>query len=183
MAHAALRLRPQWQLRFAHDAACAHGALAGGEIDLTIVDAGLPDADGLSLPQAIAARHPHLSQILISGHNDAAARARARTCGARGFIAKTMASAAIFEPVEAVLRGEILLEPVREADDGAPKLSPRQAEILELLSEGHGNKEIRHRLGIAERTVRSHLTDLFQRLDAQSRTQALIRARELGLIG
>jgi DNA-binding NarL/FixJ family response regulator len=63
-----------------------------------------------------------------------------------------------------------------------PALSRRQAEILELLSAGHGNKEIRHRLGIAERTVRAHLTDLFQLLDAHSRMQAVIRARELGLI-
>ena len=61
---------------------------------------------------------------------------------------------------------------------GEPSLTPRQAEILDLLAEGHGNKEIRHRLGIAERTVRAHLTELFQLLDAHSRTQALIRARE-----
>ena len=63
-----------------------------------------------------------------------------------------------------------------------PTLTPRQAEILSLLAEGHGNKEIRHRLGIAERTVRAHLTELFQVLGAHSRMQALIRAREFGLI-
>ena len=54
--------------------------------------------------------------------------------------------------------------------------------MLGLLAEGHGNKEMRYRLNIAERTVRAHMTELFQLLGAHSRTQAMIRARELGLI-
>lgn len=182
LAHAALRLRPAWRLQFAHSAGCAHRALAAGELDLAIVDVGLPDVDGFSLLRAIASQYPQLPQILISGRNDAAVRVRARTSGARGFIAKTMPPDSIVDSVDAVLRGELALDPLPKGDSAMPKLSPRQAEILELLSEGHGNKEIRHRLGIAERTVRSHLTELFQLLDAHSRTQALIRARELGLI-
>lgn len=182
LAHAAARLRPTWQLVFSHTAASAHEALAGGGLDLVIVDVGLPDMDGFALLRSIAAVHPRLSQILISGRNDSAVRVRARACGARGFISKTMPPTAIIESVDAVLRGEEALEPPSRANGGMPVLSARQAEVLELLSEGHGNKEIRHRLGIAERTVRAHLTELFQLLDAHSRTQALIRARELGLI-
>jgi DNA-binding NarL/FixJ family response regulator len=61
-------------------------------------------------------------------------------------------------------------------------LTTRQAEVLGLLAEGHANKEIRYRLGIAERTVRAHLTELFQVLGVNSRMQAVIRGRELGLI-
>jgi len=63
-----------------------------------------------------------------------------------------------------------------------PVLTARQAEVLALLAEGDANKEIRHRLSIAERTVRAHLTELFQLLGASSRMQAVIRGRELGLI-
>jgi DNA-binding NarL/FixJ family response regulator len=183
LAHAARRLRPAWELLFAHTASCAQRVLADGGVDLAIVDVGLPDMDGFSLLRATAEKYPRLPQILISGRNDAAVRVRARSCGARGFIAKTMPPESIVDCVEAALRGENSLEAPLATDAAVPTLSPRQAEILELLSEGHGNKEIRHRLGIAERTVRSHLTDLFQLLDAHSRTQALIRARELGLIG
>ena len=182
LAHAARRLRPEWELRFGHTANCAHAILAAGAIDLAIVDVGLPDLDGFSLLRLIAAQYPHLPQILISGRNDAGVRIRAGTCGARGFIAKTMPPDRIVETVEAVMRGETALEPLQGTAACVPALTPRQAEILELLSEGHGNKEIRHRLGIAERTVRAHLTELFQLLDAHSRTQALIRARQLGLI-
>jgi len=167
---------------FAHTASSARRALAGGDLDLAIVDVGLPDADGFSLLRSIAVDFPDLPQVLISGRNDAAVRVRATTCGARGFIAKTMPPVAILESIEAVLGGGRAVEPPQRLGGGLPKLSTRQAEILDLLSEGHGNKEIRHRLGIAERTVRSHLTELFQLLDAHSRTQALIRARELGLI-
>jgi DNA-binding NarL/FixJ family response regulator len=181
LAHAARRLRPGWEFHFAHDASGASQTLATTKVDVAIVDVGLPDMDGFSLLQMIAARHPQLPQILISGRNDAAVRIRARSCGARGFIAKTMLPDAILGCIETVLRGGTALEaPVNGKP--MPSLSRRQAEILELLGKGHGNKEIRHRLGIAERTVRAHLTELFQLLDAHSRMQALIRAREFGLI-
>ena len=63
-----------------------------------------------------------------------------------------------------------------------PVLTGRQTELLMLLAEGHGNKEMRHRMNIAERTVRAHLTELFHLLGAHSRMQAVVRARELGLI-
>jgi DNA-binding NarL/FixJ family response regulator len=182
LAHAAGRLRPEWELLFANSAVEALQALAARRFDLAIVDVGLPETDGFSLLRLIAAGHPDLPQILISGRSDAAVRVRARTCGARGFIAKTMPPDGIVAAIEAVLRGEVAIGPPLRTETGMPALSARQAEILELLSEGHGNKEIRHRLGIAERTVRAHLTELFLLLDAHSRTQALIRARELGLI-
>ena len=82
--------------------------------------------------------------------------------------------------IDSVLRGDKIFN---TGDPGnLPALTPRQIELLMLLAEGHGNKEIRHRLNIAERTVRAHLTELFQLLGAHSRMQALIRARELGLV-
>lgn len=181
LAHMARTLRPAWQLQFAHSAEDARNLLAGAEVDLAIVDIGLPDTDGFALLSAISSLHPQLPQILISGRSDAAVQVRARACGARGFISKSMTPESIVGAIENALSGARSLEQRPGATD-MPILSPRQAEILELLSEGHGNKEIRHRLGIAERTVRAHLTDLFQLLDAHSRMQAVIRARELGLI-
>ena len=69
-----------------------------------------------------------------------------------------------------------------EADTSALTLSARQFEVLHLLAEGCANKEMRYRMGIAERTVRAHLTELFHVLGVQSRVQAILRARELGLI-
>jgi DNA-binding NarL/FixJ family response regulator len=182
LRHMLRTLRPAWELVFAHTASYARALLAAGEINLAIIDIGLPDDDGFALLGAINARFPRLPQILISGRDDAAVQVRARACGARGFISKTMAPEGIVHAIDAVLGGATALEAPSGTRAEMPRLTVRQAEILELLSEGHGNKEIRHRLGIAERTVRSHLTELFQLLEAHSRMQALIRARELGLI-
>ena len=83
--------------------------------------------------------------------------------------------------VDTVLRGGLAFGGCEHAG-AMPVLTTRQAEVLALLAEGHANKEIRHRLGIAERTVRAHLTELFHLLGANSRMQAVIRGRELGLL-
>ena len=182
LASMARTLRPAWELLFAHSADGACKLLAGSKVDLAIVDIGLPGADGFTLLSMIASLHPQVPQILISGRNDEAVRVRARARGASAFISKSMAPQKIVEAIEDVLRGDTAIDQRPGAHPRMPILSRRQAEILELLNEGHGNKEIRHRLGIAERTVRSHLTELFQLLDAHSRMQAVIRARELGLI-
>ncbi len=172
-------LVPDWAVRSVDcaDAACA--TLTTDGIDVVIVDAGLPGRDGFALLQELAERHPHIPRMLISAREDAAVRMRAQACGAMGFIGKREPSETMVARIAAVLAGRSAFE---ETADGVPVLTARQLSVLELLAEGHGNKEIRHRLGIAERTVRAHLTETFVALGAQSRIQAILRARELGLI-
>jgi DNA-binding NarL/FixJ family response regulator len=180
-AHMALVLRPEWTLRTANSAAQAMSALRLHTTDLAILDVGLPGEDGFALLRTIATEWPGLPAILISGRDDAAVRVRARAGGAAGFIAKTVEPAAIVAMVDRVLQGGHAFG-ADAPDCGMPVLTARQAEVLALLAEGHANKEIRHRLGIAERTVRAHLTELFLLLGAHSRMQAVIRGRELGLL-
>ena len=179
-AHMTRSLRPAWTVRFADSAGQALAAVARNAPDLLVVDVGLPDENGFTLVQALAGRHPPLPVLLISGRDDAAVRVRARACGASGFVAKSVDFEQIAAAIEAALAGRDAFGGA--APDDAPVMTPRQAEVLMLLAEGHGNKEIRYRLGIAERTVRAHMTDLFELLGANSRTQAIIRARELGFI-
>jgi DNA-binding NarL/FixJ family response regulator len=181
-AHMARVLRPDWRLNRAASADQALQALQHPPTpDLAILDIGLPITDGFALTRRIGQTHPNLPVILISGRDDAAVRIRARASLARGFIAKSATPEAIVAQIDAVLHGgTAFAEPHPTAALRA--LTPRQAEILALLAEGHPNKEIRHRLGIAERTIRAHLTELFQLLGASSRMQAVIRGRELGLI-
>jgi DNA-binding NarL/FixJ family response regulator len=180
-AHMVRVLRPQWNLHFSESAAHALTALKGLTPDLVIVDVGLPDDDGFTLLKAIANVSAAIPQILISGRDDAAIRMRARASGVRSFIAKTSAPEKIADTIDAVLNGGTVFDTAKGSED-MPVLTARQTEVLMLLAAGHGNKEIRHRLNIAERTVRAHLTELFQVLGAHSRMQAVIRARELGLI-
>ena len=180
-AHMARTLRPAWTLHSAASAAGALRALAEGRPDLAIVDIGLPDDDGFGLLDEIVAATLDLPVILISGRDDAAVRVRARASGAAGFIAKTSPPETIVSQIDTVLQGGVAFADCAEAGP-MPALTLRQAEVLALLAEGHANKEIRHRLGIAERTVRAHLTELFHLLGANSRMQAVLRGRELGLI-
>jgi DNA-binding NarL/FixJ family response regulator len=180
-AHMVRVLRARWTLHFSNSAEHALNILTSVAPDLVIVDVGLPGDDGFALITAIANVSPALPQILISGRNDSAVRLRARACGVQSFIAKTEPPETIAATIDAVLAGGTVFD-ARTGGGDLPVLTARQIEVLMLLAAGHGNKEIRHRLNIAERTVRAHLTDLFQLLGAHSRMQAIVRARELGLL-
>lgn len=181
-AYMARALRPGWTLYVAANAAEALGLLGRASPQLALVDVGLPDDDGFVLLRGIAEGWPALPVVLISGRDDAAMRVRARASGAAGFIAKTASPEIIVGMLDIVLQGGLAFGD-GAASAGMPVLTTRQAEVLVLLAEGCSNKEMRHRMGIAERTVRAHLTELFHLLGANSRMQAVIRGRELGLIG
>jgi len=176
------QMKPEWELLSAFSSSAGCQLLTSyPNIDLAIVDIQLPDRDGFETVAAMAALRPEVPRLIISGREDATARAKARGAGACGFIAKTGAPDVILDLIEAILSGSY------DADTGAaaspaPGLSPRQFEVLMLLAEGCPNKVIRFRLGIAERTVRAHLTELFHSLGVTSRVQALVRARAMKLI-
>jgi DNA-binding NarL/FixJ family response regulator len=173
--------RSDWRVSTAASAGEGLQALDRGLPDLAIVDVLLPDDDGFELVRAAEARWPALPMILVSGRDQPVMRTRARASGARGFIPKTTPAGEFIARMEAVLAGGTAFDSPVEAGD-VPVLTTRQSEILDLLAQGHGNKEVRYRLGIAERTVRAHLTELFQLLGVHGRMPAVIRARELGLI-
>ncbi len=174
-------LRPGWALRTAATAVEAHRIIQDHVPQLALVDVGLPGDDGFALVHSMAAAWPSLPAVLISGRDDAAVQVRARASGAAGFITKTASPDTIVSMLDTVLSGGLAFEH-RHAGAGVPTLTSRQAEVLALLAEGCSNKEIRHRLGIAERTVRAHLTEVFHAVGASSRTQAVIRGREMGLV-
>lgn len=173
-------MRPRWSLTFAGTSAQARTLAAQMPLDLGIINVCLPGEGGFALVKTLASLLPALPQILISGRDEAAVLSRARTSGARGFLPKSMEPERMIEAIDAVLAGCTAFDPCPRTT--MPTLTSRQAEILELLAAGHGNKEIRYRLGIAERTVRAHLTSLFQLLGVSGRMQASVRARELGLV-
>ena len=169
--------RPGWGFA-AHSSAAGCAALAG--VDLVLIDLELPDRDGFATIADIAALDPSLPRIVISGRADAGSRLRARAAGASGFIVKSLPPAAMIAVIDDVVAGRCGFG--GEAASALPTLSPRQLDVLALLAEGHANKEIRFRLDIAERTVRAHLTELFAALGVSTRVNAILRAREIGLI-
>ena len=175
------RLRPGWGLATAGSGDAALAGIAEGAPALVVLDVFLPDADGFDLLHRIKGRWPTLPVVLVSGRDHAAMGVRARASPANGFVPKTTPPQDFVELLDAALAGRGAWIASRPAG-ATPVLTPRQAQVLALLAAGHGNKEIRYRLGIAERTVRAHLTELFQLLGVHGRMPAVIRARELGLI-
>ncbi len=173
--------RPGWVLVTASCAAEGEAAAGDPGLDLILVDLNLPDADGFETLERLGAIAPSIPRIVISARTDEAARRLAIKAGASGFVSKGDEARAVLSCLERVAEGASGFED--DAVDGGVTLSPRQIEVLALVAEGCPNKEIRHRLGIAERTVRFHLTDVFQTLGVQSRTQAILRAQALGLLG
>jgi DNA-binding NarL/FixJ family response regulator len=177
------RHRPDWALRTANSGAEAVGLLAGGERpDVAIIDIQLPDTDGFEAARLIAKMAPLVSRVMISGREDGAARLRSRDCGASGFISKAWSPERIIEMLEQVLAGGLAFE--TPADSGAAEaITSRQLEVLTLLADGHSNKAIERHMNIAPRTVRAHLTEIFHLLEVYGRVQAILKARQLGLIG
>jgi DNA-binding NarL/FixJ family response regulator len=173
--------RPSWTMRAANSAAEALAMLDESRPDLAIIDIQLPDIDGFDAARAIGARAPLVSRVMISGREDGAARLRSRDCGASGFISKAWAPERIVEMLEQVLAGGVAFE---AADPGAGEaITSRQLEVLTLLADGHSNKAIERHMNIAPRTVRAHLTEIFHLLEVDGRVQAILKARQLGLIG
>jgi len=178
------REAPGLRCRVSGDAASALELLARlGSIDLLLVDQRLPGAmDGLALLARVGALYPTAGRVLISGSDDARLCAQARRIGAMGFLPKSLAPAEWMAALQSVLAGEPWFASGAH-DDMAAGLTPRQAMILERIAAGHTNKLIARELGVTERTVKYHLGEIFARVSATSRAEAVARASAKGWIG
>ena len=178
-------LRPHFKVTCAESAAeAAETLVSQGPFNLVLLDIMLPDASGFDTLQTLARLDPMTPRVMISGRDDRAARLRARHLGASGFISKSLNPQVIMAALDSILMGGVFFdEPdmeTPEPDDD--ELTPRQLEVLDLLAQGCANKEIEDLLGLADRTVRAHLTVIFKTLGVQSRIRAVMAARERGLI-
>lgn len=165
----------------------ARAALPGLEAELVLLDVQLPDGDSLPLIDELLALAPAPRVLVLTSFLDERYVREAMRRGASGFLLKHAGPRALLDGVRAALRGELPLDPgavrllARPHDDPLAELTPREREVLALVAEGRSNAEIGERLGIAEKTVKVHLTSVFAKLGVQGRTQAALRARELGL--
>ncbi|KQP02226.1 response regulator transcription factor [Pseudorhodoferax sp. Leaf265] len=163
-------------------------ALAGGcaELDIALIDYRLAAIDGLEGLRRFGAAHPLVARVLISGDETTALAARARAAGAAGFIGKSLAIDQILHALDTVCAGQEWFGPralaafADIAGPGAP--TARQLEVLALVATGQQNKQIADALGIAERTVKLHVTALLDSFGAHNRTHLLVLARERGLL-
>jgi DNA-binding NarL/FixJ family response regulator len=150
--------------------------------DLLILDLRMPGMNGLEGFDRVRARHPRLRVALMSGvaRPDEIRAALAR--GAAGFVPKTLSGAELVAVIRQMLAGDVYVPPDLAAEpDGAASFTRRERDVLALLLKGLSNKEIARVLSVEEVTVKLHVRGLCRKLEAKNRTQAVMRAVELGL--
>ena len=163
--------------------------------DLVLLDLHLPGSHGLMGLASLRGEFPAVAVVMISAHDDPAVIRRALAFGAAGFIPKRASPAELKAGLRAVLACEDYVpEPLRDAVARASEtpadgelaarlasLSPQQFRVLGLVAQGRLNKQIADALGIQERTVKAHMTAIFERLGVRNRTQAGVLLRSLEL--
>jgi DNA-binding NarL/FixJ family response regulator len=156
--------------------------------DVVLMDLQMPGMDGVAATrQIVADGGPDV--LVLTSFSDAERIVAALDAGAVGYLLKDAEADDVIEGVRAVSRGESPIHPraarellgVRHATPAAIELTPREREVLALVRAGLANKQIARRLGISERTVKSHLTSVFSAIGVADRTQAALWAeRHLG---
>lgn len=160
--------------------------------DVILMDLQMPGMDGVAATRAILAEEPAAQVVVLTSYSDGERIIGALDAGAVGYLLKDADPEDILEGIRAVSRGESPLHPraARElltsrrsspGEERLPQLTGREVEVLRLVRQGLANKQIARRLGISERTVKAHLTSVFQRLDVADRTQAALWAERHGL--
>jgi DNA-binding NarL/FixJ family response regulator len=157
---------------------------AQGDADLALVDLNMPGMDGVAGLRRLRAAAPTLPVVVASGQEDAATIRAVLAAGAVGFIPKSERSEVLLGALRLVQSGgtyvpsRLLNAPPAAA---APELTPRQLDVLHLLLRGEPNKLIARELGLTEGTVKIHIAAILRVLHARNRTEAVVRARALGI--
>ncbi len=192
LASLLLELRPGSTVRQAASGAEALAALGDGQVvDLVLLDLRLPDGSGLDLLRRIGAASIGTAVVMLSGDLDRQTVQEALAAGAVGYIPKTEPREIIASALGLVLAGGVYVPPValqaaartfdtRAATPEALGLTGRQLEVLALLMQGKNNKLICRALGLAEPTVKNHVSAILRALGVDSRTEAVLAVTRLG---
>jgi DNA-binding NarL/FixJ family response regulator len=176
------------------------GAGAGGEEalvlcaehrpDVLLLDLSMPDLDGIEVSRRLLHVSPETRIVVFTSFSDRERIVQALDAGAVGYLLKDAEPEELHAAVRAAARGEAPLTPRAAAELLADRrtrpteveLTQRERQVLELVVEGFANKQIARRMGISEKTVKGHLTNLFQRIGVSDRTQAALWAERTGAL-
>lgn len=170
--------------------------------NLVIMDMNMPEKDGLTAIQEIEKMHSDVNIIVLTAYDDSDLVYRAMKLGAKSFILKTMGAAELVKAINEVSQGRIYLpqgltncffEYFHEASKKeseekvtAPSLlsdlTSREEEVLDLLTQGNNYKDVANILFISETTVKTHVNNIFQKLQVKDRTQAVLYAINNGFV-
>lgn len=153
--------------------------------DVVLMDLSMPGIDGITATGQIVAAHPGAHVLVLTSFSDQSRILDALQAGAEGYLLKHSEPEVILAGVREIVAGGSPLDPKaarvlltnRRSPGPETKLTDREQEVLDMVGAGLPNKTIARRLGISERTVKAHLTNVFQRLGVTDRTQAALWAQ------
>ncbi len=160
-------------------------ALRTQRVDVIVSDIRMPRRSGIEVAQRLREQGDTTPIMLITTFDDPALLRAAAAVGVQGFMLKDAPPEALRDALERLVRGETLLAPMSlpataaVAVDGvatAARISAREISILRLVAGGYSNKEIGRLLSISDGTVKNHITDILQKLEARDRTHAVLKA-------
>jgi len=162
------------------------------DLDLVLLDLRLPGTGGMAMLEKLRADHPTLPIVVVSALEDPGTVRSALARGAMGFIPKSSSNEVMLNALRLVLSGGRYLPPEILSGDGSAAAPPssidqvhltdRQREVLALMVQGKSNKHICRELGLAEATVKIHVTAILRALRVTSRAQAIVAVNQLGLM-
>ena len=144
--------------------------------EVALVDLQLPDGTGIDIITWLRTELPETRSVVLTSFDDDDALASALHAGAKAFLLKSVRGAEIADVIRAVAAGRTLLDERTvtrrrvDHDDPTAELTPSERKILDLIGDGLSNREIGERLGVAEKTVKNHITALLSKMGLQRRT-------------
>lgn len=180
-------LDSQPDLKVVAQAGSGREVMASGEsADLYILDLRMPDGDGIQTIKALVARDPAVRVLVLTTYDNEEDIFHALEAGARGYLLKDTTKEELIAAVRKIHQGERYLPQAvaaRLADRLIrPSLTPRELDVLRLVSRGRTNKEMASAMFISEETVKSHMKSLFQKLGVHDRAEAVSVSLQRGII-
>lgn len=156
--------------------------------DVVLMDVSMPGIDGVEATRTIRSQLPEVDVVILTMHADHSVIDAAFRAGAAGYLVKDCTTDDIVATIEGVAAGETVLSPdlaaamLTTAEPSPTLLTQREQEVLELIAKGRSTLEVADALFISTKTVRHHLSSIYQKLESRDRTQALLTAVRMGII-
>ncbi|MET1173407.1 response regulator [Paenibacillus amylolyticus] len=164
--------------------------------DIILLDLNMPEMGGLDTMTALRAKGMDIPIIILTTYNEDEMMIRGLALGAKGYLLKDTGREMIFRSIDAAMRGETLLLPeisekvsahktsekAKESSSARISLTDKELIVLQAIARGSRSKEIGFDMGISERTVKTHLTSIYNKLGVDSRSQAVAAAVERGIL-
>lgn len=165
----------------------------GRAVDVVLMDLQMPGMDGVETTRRLKGAWPQIDVIAVTSFIEEARIRSALQAGATGYLLKDADASDVVDAIRAAMAGEVRLDPAAAAalaaairapaaDAATASLTPRERDVVVLVARGATNREIGKQLGVAERTARTHVSNILAKLGLASRTQAAMWAVREGLV-